>query len=53
METQCNHNINDKDHTIKINNKMNMTYPPSKAGRCKVCKVFVSFVKIDGEWIEQ
>lgn len=50
---ECNHNLNDKNHTLKYDKKkLDMCYPKTWRCICTVCKNDFSFIKVDGEYIE-
>ena len=50
---ECNHNLNDKDNTlIQDKKKLDMCHPKIYRCICKKCKLDFSFIKVDGEFIE-
>ena len=42
---QCNHDISDKNNTLKHMKKRKMVYPPKETYICTCCKSFFTFVK--------
>lgn len=42
---QCNHDINDKNNTLKHVKRRKMVYPPKETYICTCCKSFFTFVK--------
>ena len=42
---QCNHDINDKNNTLKHMKKRKMVYPPKETYICTCCKSFFVFAR--------
>lgn len=50
---ECNHDLNDKDNSLKQSKKkLDMCYPKVFRCICLCCKNDFSFIKVDGEYIE-
>ena len=50
---ECLHDLNDKNNTLtQIKNKREMVYPRQYRCICDVCKMDFSFIKVDGEFVE-
>jgi len=53
MECTGNHNLNDKDNTLRVDKKKKlMVYPQVYRCICTECKQAFSFCKVDGTYIE-
>lgn len=51
---KCNHNLNDKNHTLRILPKRIMTVPPTLFCVCDLCNRGFKFIQNeDGQYIEE